>query len=142
MVGTIQGFKSTSSVVHAAGIDVFVDGRVGALATEHWPPRTVHRGRTSAVGHMSSRFAVSRETRVRALLSRLIPSVAGVAPEDEMGNFDLALDWAVGNFAVHQFLDTDCAVVQREYDRTCEKLRIHSRVSAGHAPCTACQPVS
>ena len=33
---------------------------------------------------MSSRFAVSRETRVQALLSRLIPSVAGVAPEDEV----------------------------------------------------------
>jgi hypothetical protein len=79
---------------------------------------------------MSSRFAVSRETRVQALLSQLIPSVAGVAPEDEMGNFDIALEWAVGNFAVHQFLDTDCAVVQREYDQTCEKLRVHSRVSA------------
>ena len=50
----------------------------------------------------SSRFAAARETRIRGLLLRLIPSVAGVAPDDEMGNFDIAMDWAMGNFSVHQ----------------------------------------
>ena len=28
--------------------------------------------------------------------------MAGVAPDDEMGNFDIAMDWAMGNFSVHQ----------------------------------------
>ena len=51
---------------------------------------------------MASRFAAARETRIRGLLQQLIPSVAGVVPDDEMGNFDIAMDWAMGNFSVHQ----------------------------------------
>lgn len=50
----------------------------------------------------ASAFAQKRHDEIRALLAELIQRVAKVDPGDELGNFEIAMRWALESFSLHQ----------------------------------------
>lgn len=82
---------------------------------------------------MGSKFRADKQAQVRKDLTDLIPALSGVAPDDELGNFDIAMAWAEENFEVHQFMETNAAKVERDYADLSAKLRVHSRLDAAAA---------
>jgi hypothetical protein len=78
-------------------------------------------------------FAREQQVRIEVQLGELITHAAGVEPDDELGNFEIAVQWGLGNFTMHQFMDTDPAVVSAQVAGLCHKLRVHSQTDKADA---------
>ena len=92
--------------------------------------------------------AVLKERQTR-LFSRLVTSLTQLAPGEESGNYELALEFVQGHARRHSFVDTDPWEVDKLYsslEGACERVPRQSAARGAQAPparaCTALTPRS
>eukprot|EP00958_Prasinococcus_capsulatus_P027843 scaffold5956_cov385-Prasinococcus_capsulatus_cf.AAC.7 len=81
----------------------------------------------------TSQFELLRQDKIERLLRSLITEVSGLQPavDEDVENFDLALDFALARLKHHNFLEVNPSQVDRQYAALAHRFEVASQLRKG-----------